>query len=145
MRVVLDTNVVVSALIFQQGRLTRLREAWQSGPVVPLVCKETITELMRVLAYPKFRLENADRVELLADYLPYSETVRLTADRQTDLPRCRDLHDQIFLNLAKTSKASALVTGDADLLSLDEHFPVKIIAPADFLVSFADQDSDQEK
>jgi hypothetical protein len=74
-RVVLDTNVVLSALLFPSGRLAWLREAWQVGRVVPVVCRETTAELLSALAYPKFRLSVEEREELLADFLPYVEVV----------------------------------------------------------------------
>src|SRR5262249_48764253 len=51
-RVVLDTNVVVSALLFTRGATVRLREAWQAGEVLPLASRATAAELVRVLAYP---------------------------------------------------------------------------------------------
>ncbi|MEO6623401.1 MAG: PIN domain-containing protein, partial [Nitrospirales bacterium] len=60
LRVVLDTNVVVSALLFRSGRLAWLREAWTSGRVVPVLGRETLAELMRVLAYPQFGLDAED-------------------------------------------------------------------------------------
>ena len=56
MRVVLDTAVVVSALLFEAGRLSYLRDAWTAGRLVPLVSRDTTTELLRVLGYPKFDL-----------------------------------------------------------------------------------------
>ena len=59
-RAVCDTNTVVSALLFQQGRLSWLRGAWSAGTVVPLVCRETVEELLRVLAYPKFGLTRGE-------------------------------------------------------------------------------------
>jgi predicted nucleic acid-binding protein len=59
-RAVFDTNVVVSALVFGR-RLAWLRQAWASGQVVPLLCRPTAEELLRVLAYPKFRLTPAER------------------------------------------------------------------------------------
>ena len=62
-RVVVDTNVVLSALVFAGGRLETLRCAWQSGQYVPLASSHTVSELIRVLAYPKFRLSAADRQE----------------------------------------------------------------------------------
>ena len=80
LRVVLDTNVLVSALLFSTGRLAWLREAWQQGAVVPLLGRETAEELLRVLRYPKFRLSRQEREELLADLLPYCET---SNDRRT--------------------------------------------------------------
>ncbi len=49
-RVVVDTNIVLSALIFG-GKISRLRFTWQKGIFIPLVSKATITELIRVLAY----------------------------------------------------------------------------------------------
>ncbi|MFP7864029.1 putative toxin-antitoxin system toxin component, PIN family [Pseudomonas aeruginosa] len=55
-RVVLDTNIVLSALIFNAGRLAWIRHAWQQQQLQPLVCRETASELLRVLAYPKFKL-----------------------------------------------------------------------------------------
>jgi len=72
-RVVLDTNCLVSALLFKRGRLTALRRAWQNGLFRPLVCRETAAELIRVLAYPKFRLSKADLEALLAEFLPFAE------------------------------------------------------------------------
>ena len=64
MRAVFDTNIVVSTLIFGR-RLAWLRHAWTAGAVTPIVCHETVAELLRVLAYPKFRLDTADREALL--------------------------------------------------------------------------------
>ncbi|HEU0202913.1 MAG TPA: PIN domain-containing protein, partial [Burkholderiaceae bacterium] len=77
--VVLDTNVVLSALVFAGGRLASLREAWRAGRCRPLVSQPTADELMRALAYPKFRLAATEQQEMLADYLPYCTTVRLPA------------------------------------------------------------------
>ena len=55
-RVVLDTNCLISALLFSKGQLSWLRHAWQNGRCIPLVSRATIEELLRVLAYPKFKL-----------------------------------------------------------------------------------------
>ena len=114
-RVVFDTNTVLSALLFANGRQAWLRPHWRDGGGVPLVSRLTIAELTRVLAYPKFRLSLDDRLELLGDYLPYCETVE-TSDRCAAL--CRDAKDQPFLDLAQSGKADLLVTGDDDLLAL---------------------------
>ena len=70
MRVVLDTNVVLSALLFTSGRLAWIRRAWQHQQLKPLVCRETASELLRVLAYPKFKLSTAEQQALLEDFLP---------------------------------------------------------------------------
>ena len=116
-RVVLDTNVVLSALVFGGGAAGWMRTAWQAGAFTPIVSTTTAQELVRVLAYPKFRLSAADREELLADYLPYTTTVRIP-DPPPIVPECRDAFDLMFLELAVVGKATVLVTGDRDLLAL---------------------------
>lgn len=127
-RLVLDTNVLVSALVFPTGSTSWLRAAWQSGIVRPLASRETTTELIRVLAYPKFRLGKDERDDLLADYLPWCETV-VVRDLSA-VPDCRDRHDRAFLAPASTGRADALVTGDGDLPALAPAFPIPILSPA---------------
>lgn len=117
-RVVLDTNVVVSALVFPGGQGARLRDAWQSGALQPLVSVHTARELIRVLGYAKFALQPAEQEDLLADYLPWTEVVRIP-DRVRAVPECRDPFDVPFLQLAIAGRADFLVTGDKDLLALD--------------------------
>lgn len=137
-RAVLDTNVILSALLFPAGALTWLRLAWRSGRVRPLASQETTRELLRVLAYPKFRLNAAEREELLADYLPLCDAVAIPRGITLTLT-CRDPHDQEFLELALAGKAGCIVTGDADLLTLARRFPIPIMTPeqlrAEILVS----------
>jgi putative PIN family toxin of toxin-antitoxin system len=125
-RVVLDTNIVLSALVFRNGRLSWLRQAWQTEIIKPVVCRETVNELLRVLAYPKFRLSAEEREELLADFLPWAETAVL-ADDPPDLPDCRDPADLIFMRLAREAKVEALVSGDNDLLALRQDFYPSIL------------------
>lgn len=131
-RVVIDTNLVLSALVFAHGRLTPLRAAWQSGQILPLVSRTTAAELMRVLAYPKFRLTSDEQQELLADYLPCCETVAIP-NPPPATPQCRDIFDLPFLQLAMTGKADALVTGDGDLLALSGTIACPIITAEQFL------------
>ncbi len=95
-----------------------------------------------MLTYPKFRLSAADREELLADFLPYAQVVRPEEhqDRIGRLPACRDPHDDMFLELGQAGRASELVTGDKDLLALNDPLMRRmgflIITPADALASW---------
>jgi uncharacterized protein len=116
-RVVLDTNVVLSALLFGGGPAARVRVGWQSGRFVPLASTATAHELVRVLAYPKFRLSPAEQEELLADVMPWVQVVRIP-DPPPAVPPCRDPFDLPFLHLAVAGRARALVSGDRDLLGL---------------------------
>ena len=131
-RVVLDTNVVVSALLFGKGPAVRVREAWHARLVLPLASRATVAELVRVLAYPKFRLSSEDQGELLADYLPLV-TVVTVSDPPPRVPPCRDPHDVPFLHLAAAGRADALVTGDGDLLALAGQTRWRIVTVAELL------------
>ena len=127
-RIVLDTNVLLSALLFQAGSLAWLRHAWQSDAIRPLASRETTEELIRVLAYPSFELTDEDRENLLGDYLPWCETAVVPGS--TEVPDCRDPSDRPFLALALVARADALITGDKDLLVLADTSSVPILTPA---------------
>lgn len=127
-RLVLDTNVLLSALLFPSGSVSWLRRAWQSATIRPLASHDTTMELLRVLSYPKFRLAAGEQEDLIADYLPWCETV--VVSQPPAVPACRDPADRPFLELALQCRADALVTGDEDLLDLATVFPVPILTPS---------------
>ena len=124
-RFVLDTNLVVPALVFRSGRSSWLREAWRAGLLVPLISLPTIAELTRVLAYQKFGLSPDGQAGRLSTYFQWCEVVDVPND--TLVPECRDPSDVPFLQLAVAGRADALVTGDADLLALAAVFDVPIL------------------
>ena len=93
-RVVIDTNIIISALIFG-GRISRLRLAWQDDLFTPLVSKATTTELIRVLAYPKFKLTPTEQEDLLSDYILFCEAVAMP-DHLPIIPECRDPLTRLF-------------------------------------------------
>jgi putative PIN family toxin of toxin-antitoxin system len=117
---VLDTNVLVSALLFRSGRLSWLRQAWQTMALRPVMAKPTTEELLRVLAYPKFRLSAADVEALLEELLPWVEVFAAPIPSVVKRWTVRDPKDQIFLDLALGAGVDLLVTGDADLLVLSD-------------------------
>lgn len=136
-RWVLDTNVALSALIRPGGVAGRMRLAWQARLCVPLLSRDTAAELIRVLAYPKFKLTPGEQHDLLADYLPWAETLRMPA-KPPRVPTCRDPHDLPFLQLAFASAADALISGDADLLVLAAKSRIPILTPAQAIALLAD-------
>lgn len=131
-RVVMDTNIVLSALLFANGRLAPLRNHWQQSRIQPLASASTIAELMRVLKYPKFKLTQEDQQELLADYLPDCNTIPIP-DHLPPVPHCRDPHDIQFLELAIAGKAHFLVTSDQDLLATTLGKKCAIVTAVQFL------------
>jgi putative PIN family toxin of toxin-antitoxin system len=128
--VVLDTNVVLSALVFASGPTGRMRQAWQASHCLPLVSRATAAELLRVLACPKFKLGTNEREELLADYLPDAEVVAVPDPpprMPPTAPDCRDPQDLPFLHLALAGQAQALITGNQDLLVLAGVLPFEVL------------------
>ena len=131
-----DTNVVLSALVFRGSAAGQVRLAWQNGVFVPLASTHTVQELVRVLAYPQFRLSGPEQDELLADYLPYTQAVRISRP-PPKVPDCRDPLDVPFMQLAVAGKANVLVSGDCDLLALAEAFEKASGCPILSLDAFA--------
>ena len=131
-RAVLDTNVLLSALLFG-GRLEGLHRAWRAGRLRLVLSRETAEELLRVLAYPKFRLTR-DEITFLFDIelLPFTEVVELPASKSGQR-WSRDPEDDKFIRCAQAGKCTRLVTGDDDLLSLKRVGKVSILSPAKFL------------
>lgn len=127
LRLVLDTNVLLSALVFSTESFIWLCEAWKSGAILPLISGDTRDELRRVLSYSRFGLSAAEQNGLLEDYLPWCEPVDVS--EPPDVPYCRDPSDRPFLELALVGRADALVTGDSDLLALAPGLPVPILTP----------------
>jgi uncharacterized protein len=128
-----DTATVVSALLFEKGRLSWLRRHWAEGGCLPLLSRATAKELARVFSYPKFELSAQGCEEILSEYLAYCETVR----RVSGYPIvCRDPAAQPFLDLAHSARAEVLVTGDKDLLALAGRTRFAIQTPAAYRQRF---------
>ena len=116
-RVVLDTNCIVSALLFSKGSVSWLRDDWMRQRFVPLVSHDTASELIKVLNYPKFQLDKNEQEIILTDFLPYAEVVRIKIVPQ-NLPALQDPDDLMFLSLAVFGNADALISGDTHILKV---------------------------
>ena len=137
MRVVLDTNVLVSALVVSPERFVWLNAAWKSRDLVPLLSADTLPELVRAVQYPKFRTSYTAILEAFADYLPWCEMVAVPAG--LPVPVCRDPRDVPFLELAVAGQADALVSGDGDLLALKPDFDIPILRPGELRLMLGGQ------
>lgn len=130
MRVVFDTIVVVSALMLLGSPPRRAFDAaLQHGQL--LVSEAMLEELDDVLRRPKLAgyVSEEQRLEFLAAYIRDAEDVLVT----TRLRECRDPKDDKFLELAIAGKATHIVSGDQDLLTLSPFRGIVILTPADFL------------
>ncbi len=130
---VLDTNVVLDFLHFEDVIAHPILEALQNGQVDCAVTKETLEEFRRVLTYPEFELVPAKQALLLARYQSLAKTVAAVSSA-LELPLCSDPDDQKFLELAASVHADTLVSKDRALLKLRRrcapHFQVMTPAEA---------------
>jgi len=118
MRLVLDTNVWLDWLIFDDPAVAPLRTAKDNGSIEIVIDDPCRTELVRVLAYPKFELDNEAQTNLLAQ--ADQICIRLDAlsyPMPDSLPVCKDPDDVKFQSLAFASVADWLISKDNALLS----------------------------
>jgi len=130
-RVTIDTNVVVSGLLFG-GQPGRIVELWKSGELNPFASRSIIEEYIRVLTYPKFQLIEEDIDYLVyKEILPYFEIVHVK-----DTPPIGELDDpsdDIFLKCATKANAKAVISGDHHLLKLKYYQKIPILTVTQFL------------
>ena len=129
-KVVVDTNVVVSALLFG-GTPGSLIDLWQMGAIRPLASKQIIAEYLRVLTYPKFKLSEEEINFLLyQQILPYFDIIDV---RPGPGIIKKDPEDDKFIRCALAGKAKFLIPGDQHLLVLKSYQKIKILSPAEFI------------
>lgn len=122
LRVVLDTNVLLSLYVFADSRFAPLRARLERGEWRAVCSMACLDEFRRVLGYPQFKLDPAAQAAAYAAYATHAERIELATPRGMtalpDLPRCQDRDDQKFLEAARDGTAAWLVTADKALLKL---------------------------
>ncbi|MEP6601488.1 MAG: putative toxin-antitoxin system toxin component, PIN family, partial [Nitrospirota bacterium] len=127
-RLILDTNILLSALLAPLGAPAQLLDAWERKAFTLVACDALLTEVRDVAGRPFFRAR-----------LRVSTAELLTVGLREFSVFCRDLpsgpmapdpKDSFLLALAEVGKAEFLVTGDKKLLSLKQHKSTRIITPA---------------
>lgn len=130
LRVVIDTNVVVSAVLLPRSISRQAFDfALLQGQL--LVSEGTLAELDEVLCRPKFNryIPERKRLEFFAAFVRTAEIIQVTQG----ITDCRDEKDNKFLELAISGNASHIISGDNDLLVLNPYRSIAIISPATFL------------
>jgi uncharacterized protein len=117
-RVVLDTNVLLSLFVFADSRYAPLRGRLESGAWRALTDERCLGEFRRVLAYPMFSLDASAQAAAFQGYAKLAESVSPAAGIAVMLPLCTDGDDQKFLEVARDGRAQWLVTSDKALLRL---------------------------
>jgi len=132
-RVVLDTNVLLSAILFG-GVPRRLLQAVIDGRIRLVTSRHLLDEFEELLE-GRFGFSMAAAVETRSELEVLAEIVE-----PVDVPRvCRDPDDDQVLAAATAGQAEAIVTGDRDLLVLEWYNSIEILTPAMFAPRLADQ------
>ncbi len=131
--VVLDTNLLVSALLFR-GLPSRILALAHAGEVVFAVSNPVLMEYQRVLAHSKFGLSQAEvQAAVETQVLRFAQLV-VAPGHFAEGPVCRDVNDDKFLACAVAAGAGVLLTGDGDLLALGPQWrTVRITTAAQWL------------
>lgn len=143
MRVVLDTNILVRALIMPHGSVGPVVQRLRQGDYILLYSATLLEELVDVLNRPRIRdkygLTAADIETILRLMLLRGQVITPTRS----ITACRDPKDNKFLEVAVTGQAEALVSGDEDLLVLHPFEGIPIVSPAEFLKLLDNRDADK--
>ncbi|MEP7212944.1 MAG: putative toxin-antitoxin system toxin component, PIN family [Acidobacteriota bacterium] len=133
MRVVADTNIVVSGL-FWNGYERRLMDAARDGIIGLVTSPALLTELQNVLCRPKFA-SRLTRKNVEHNFLveAYSELAEIVATKPLDTPTSRDPDDDEVLACAVAGDCEIVVTGDDDLLVVNEFLGIRILTTAQLL------------
>ncbi|MFB2875645.1 putative toxin-antitoxin system toxin component, PIN family [Floridanema aerugineum] len=134
-RFVVDTNVLISALLFKNSVPFQAIELAEKQGII-LYSEATLNELDRVLSRKKFNkyLSLEDRQVFLLKFISASELVSIIEK----IAVCRDEKDNKFLELAVSGNANVIVTGDLDLLVLNPFQGVEILTPDMFIDRFSE-------
>ncbi|MEC4985148.1 MAG: putative toxin-antitoxin system toxin component, PIN family [Oscillatoria sp. PMC 1068.18] len=134
-RFVVDTNVLISALLFKSSVPFRAIALVEKQGII-LYSEATLKELERVLNRSKFDkyLSQEERQVFLLKFIASSQLVNITET----IAVYRDENDNKFLELAISGNANVIVTGDLDLLVLSPFQGIEIITPDGFIEKFAE-------
>lgn len=135
MKIVLDTNVLISALLSPKSNIGKIFEAWQNEKYNLCFSEDLLAEISRVLSYPKIkkRLGFSDlEIRNYCSLLKFKGLLFDIKHIKASVPK--DQKDNHVLATFLASKADYLISGDDDLLSLSKKY--KILSPKEFVDKF---------
>lgn len=134
MRIVLDANVLISALISQHGASARILEAWENARFDLVVSAPILEELARVLRYPRIQEKYHLPDEYIQEFLGLlvSQAIVVSPSDELNIVAV-DPTDNRYLECAVEGMAAYIVTGDRHLLDIGDYRGIIILPPAGFL------------
>lgn len=139
MRVVIDTNVLISAIFFK-GKPDIILDAWRNGKLEITLSAEIFTEYSRVLhrltdKYPS--IDTSGILYLLAAGSKFIEP------RNIDKPVCEDPDDDKFIAAAIAGAVKAIISGDKHLLDVNGYYGIEILRPSVFIDQYLSEQSNK--
>ncbi len=133
-RAVLDANQFVSAILHSSGNPAKALNAWRSGYFELVISPPIAEEIRRVLNYPRLaRIHKKSPVEI-DEFLDDLAALAFVSPGKLKLRVIRrDPSDDIYVIAAVEAEAQFIVTGDADLLDVEEYKGILIVTAREFL------------
>ncbi len=130
MKVVLDTNVVISGMLTPAGTPGIIVDLWADGKIEVVVSQAVVMEYMGVLLRPKFAKVGTveERQQLLEGFINLTNTILVSPDMEINAVTA-DRSDNRFLECARAGETNCLISGDDHLLALGEYEGIPIITP----------------
>ena len=115
--VVLDTNILLDVLVFDDSRAHPLRAALMAGNIDAVATERTLSEFLDVIGRDQFSLSQERQHEIMSQWRSWA---RLINDQVLDAApwKCKDRDDQVFINLAYTLKPAILISKDKMVLKI---------------------------
>jgi len=131
LKVVLDTNIIVSALIAKEGASAIIFEKILLEKIENYTCKEIIEELKEVFSRKEItkRTDSKTRIFILENYLKNS----IKISKKTEIKLAEHESDNKFIEIAVDSDSDYIISGDQHLLKLKKFMEIKIVKPKEFL------------
>jgi putative PIN family toxin of toxin-antitoxin system len=145
MRAVLDTSVVISAMLIRGGKEDQILRAWQRGAFELVISPQILDEMGRALFYEKLREARWMTEEEVVALVRSLAQESVLVPGRVRVAVSRDPDDDKFLQAAIEARAQYVVTGDKDLLVVKAYRGVRIVTPAFFLTTLRTQEKKEAR
>lgn len=134
MRVVLDTNVLISAFISRTGAPAQIFALWRNGEIEILVSPESLAELQRVLTYPRVQRYLQYTPEQIERFLTLLQSAEMVESAEDVVVVDDDPDDNKFFAIAVAAQAQYIISGDkAHVLPVGQYQGIQVVTPGTFL------------
>jgi putative PIN family toxin of toxin-antitoxin system len=132
MKIVLDTNVLISGIFFT-GPPYQILKAWQKGKITFVVSEEILSEYQRVANEMSLKFPTIDIRKILQLITIHSEIVNTHGYEVTI---CEDPDDNMFISCAVASKSKVIVSGDKHLLKIVSYQNIRVLKPRELVDNY---------